>query len=212
MTGQSTTEKFAGAKCACGKPVLWVRRTQFAGDHPFCDECARKEGDFGKLDDTGASYFWERIGEAPPDAPAVAVDQAPPDVVDQLAAWLRTRKPANVKYELAAAFLKTLRDERNSERAAASNAHSILELVGRSLREAETERDRLKRTVEHYKKAAGEIQSVADMFVDSIDEGIRGIARAMKNRLTACYSAITADNIEHYNREIERLNQEKEST
>jgi endogenous inhibitor of DNA gyrase (YacG/DUF329 family) len=39
----------------CGKPADWVRSTQFAGDHPFCDEHARKEPDFEK---DGDSYFY----------------------------------------------------------------------------------------------------------------------------------------------------------
>jgi len=45
--------------CECGKPAAWARRTQFAGDHYFCDEDARRQRDFGKSD---PSYFhWERL-------------------------------------------------------------------------------------------------------------------------------------------------------
>lgn len=48
-------------KCAnepCPNDVAWVRCTQFAGDHPFCDECARKEKDFTVVDKTGGNYYW----------------------------------------------------------------------------------------------------------------------------------------------------------
>jgi hypothetical protein len=44
-------------KCAfCDKPAQWVRATQFAGNHFFCDEHAKKESDFGK--DGGSYFFW----------------------------------------------------------------------------------------------------------------------------------------------------------
>ncbi len=44
-------------KClSCGKEADWVRYTQFAGDHPFCDECARKEVDF--LEEN-SYHFWK---------------------------------------------------------------------------------------------------------------------------------------------------------
>ena len=44
-------------KCFCGKPAVYVRKTQFAGDHYFCEECAKKENGFMKNDD---SYqFWK---------------------------------------------------------------------------------------------------------------------------------------------------------
>jgi hypothetical protein len=39
----------------CEKEVAWIRCTQFAGEHPYCEECAKKEEDFGKDDD---SYFY----------------------------------------------------------------------------------------------------------------------------------------------------------
>ena len=43
-------------KClVCGEPAEWTRHTQFAGDHPYCEEHAKKEDDFGEDD----SYtFW----------------------------------------------------------------------------------------------------------------------------------------------------------
>jgi hypothetical protein len=45
----------------CGKPALYVRHTQFAGDHPFCMFHALAEPDF--LEDD--SYkFWEKIDPA----------------------------------------------------------------------------------------------------------------------------------------------------
>ncbi len=42
----------------CNKPANWIRHTQFSGSHPFCEEHAKKEKDFGEDD----SYkFWEEI-------------------------------------------------------------------------------------------------------------------------------------------------------
>ena len=44
----------------CDKPAVWVRYTQFAGDHPFCQEHAEAESDFGEND----SYKdWAKIVE-----------------------------------------------------------------------------------------------------------------------------------------------------
>ncbi len=43
----------------CDKPATWIRDTQFSGKHPFCDDHAKQQKDFGKSDD---SYFvWEKI-------------------------------------------------------------------------------------------------------------------------------------------------------
>ena len=43
----------------CYSPAVWVRSTQFSGDHPYCLECAQKEKDF---DVTDPSYqFWYKI-------------------------------------------------------------------------------------------------------------------------------------------------------
>jgi len=43
----------------CTQPATWVRHTQFSGDHPFCEEHARQEKDFGQED---PSYFyWRKI-------------------------------------------------------------------------------------------------------------------------------------------------------
>jgi hypothetical protein len=46
-------------KClVCGAPAEWIRCTQFAGDHPYCEHHARKEDDFG----TDDSYeFWKKL-------------------------------------------------------------------------------------------------------------------------------------------------------
>jgi hypothetical protein len=41
--------------------VRWVRCTQFAGDHPYCGDCAPKEKDFG--DDTNSHSYWCTIEE-----------------------------------------------------------------------------------------------------------------------------------------------------
>jgi hypothetical protein len=48
-------------KCIiCDKPAEWIRGTQFAGDHPFCDEHAKQEKGFG----TDDSYeYWYNILE-----------------------------------------------------------------------------------------------------------------------------------------------------
>jgi endogenous inhibitor of DNA gyrase (YacG/DUF329 family) len=44
----------------CGKPAVWIRSTQFAGDHPFCKEHAEAESDFGEND----SYaYWYEVTE-----------------------------------------------------------------------------------------------------------------------------------------------------
>ena len=38
-------------KCAiCNEPATWMRYTQFAGNHPFCDKHAELETDFGSED------------------------------------------------------------------------------------------------------------------------------------------------------------------
>ena len=41
----------------CAAQATWVRRTQFAGNHHFCDTHAKAEADFGKEDPS--SFFWE---------------------------------------------------------------------------------------------------------------------------------------------------------
>jgi hypothetical protein len=42
----------------CEQPASWVRSTQFAGDHPYCDEHALMEEDFGQED---SSTFWKEV-------------------------------------------------------------------------------------------------------------------------------------------------------
>jgi hypothetical protein len=42
----------------CDNPASWERSTQFAGDHPYCDEHALMEEDFGQEDD---STFWKEV-------------------------------------------------------------------------------------------------------------------------------------------------------
>lgn len=49
----------------CDKPAEWIRSTQFAGDHPFCNEHARQEKGFGTED----SYeYWYEIKDVKDDA------------------------------------------------------------------------------------------------------------------------------------------------
>lgn len=43
----------------CEGFAKWVRKTQFAGDHFFCDGHAREEEDFGKEID--GQFFWKKI-------------------------------------------------------------------------------------------------------------------------------------------------------
>ena len=40
----------------CDNPATWMRYTQFAGNHPFCDKHAELETDFGSDD-----IDWEKI-------------------------------------------------------------------------------------------------------------------------------------------------------
>lgn len=53
-------------KCLiCDKPAEWIRGTQFAGDHPFCDEHAKQEKGFGVND----SYeYWYEVKDTKDDA------------------------------------------------------------------------------------------------------------------------------------------------
>ena len=42
----------------CGKPAVWVRDTQFAGEHPYCQEHAEQQTDFLEAD----SYaYWYKL-------------------------------------------------------------------------------------------------------------------------------------------------------
>lgn len=47
-------------KCIiCNQPAEWVRSTQFAGDHPYCEYHAKKEDDFGEESDS--YFYWYKI-------------------------------------------------------------------------------------------------------------------------------------------------------
>jgi hypothetical protein len=45
----------------CETPADWVRCTQFAGNHFYCDLHAKLEKDFGK--DDSSYFFWHKIKE-----------------------------------------------------------------------------------------------------------------------------------------------------
>jgi hypothetical protein len=44
--------------CECKAVAVWVRHTQFAGDHPYCDIHAKAEKDFLAEDST---KMWEKV-------------------------------------------------------------------------------------------------------------------------------------------------------
>jgi hypothetical protein len=44
----------------CDKKAKWVRSTQFAGEHPFCEDHAKLESDFM---DNDSYTFWYTIKE-----------------------------------------------------------------------------------------------------------------------------------------------------
>ena len=47
-------------KCIeCGSPAVWVRSTQFCGDHPYCEKCAKNDDDFGK--DDPSYQLWYKV-------------------------------------------------------------------------------------------------------------------------------------------------------
>ena len=46
-------------KCVeCDKPATWMRCTQFAGDHPYCEYHAKLEPDF---EDSDSYHFWKEL-------------------------------------------------------------------------------------------------------------------------------------------------------
>lgn len=45
----------------CDAPAVWVRCTQFAGDHPYCNKHARMESDFN--DEPDSYHYWHEIGQ-----------------------------------------------------------------------------------------------------------------------------------------------------
>lgn len=44
----------------CDQPAVWVRSTQFAGDHPYCEHHAIQEKDFHDAD---SYFYWYKIKE-----------------------------------------------------------------------------------------------------------------------------------------------------
>ena len=49
-------------KCIeCDEPAEWVRSTQFAGDHPYCERHAMKQSDFN--DEPDSYSYWYKIEE-----------------------------------------------------------------------------------------------------------------------------------------------------
>ena len=42
----------------CDKPAKYIRYTQFSGNHPFCNECAKLENAFGEVDNY---EYWSAI-------------------------------------------------------------------------------------------------------------------------------------------------------
>lgn len=42
----------------CDTPAVWIRHTQFAGSHPFCDKHANLEKDFK---DENSDNYWENL-------------------------------------------------------------------------------------------------------------------------------------------------------
>jgi hypothetical protein len=52
--------KQAQSRCLeCKSPATWRRRTQFSGDHPYCDKHARRESDFGQ--ENPSYFYWEAV-------------------------------------------------------------------------------------------------------------------------------------------------------
>ncbi|MCX6736459.1 MAG: hypothetical protein NTZ13_05245 [Candidatus Parcubacteria bacterium] len=51
-----TQEKLACLEC--GSPAEWIRYTQFSGNHPYCEACAKKETDFPE--GNGSYSDWDK--------------------------------------------------------------------------------------------------------------------------------------------------------
>ena len=45
--------------CDCNEEAKWVERTQFGGDHYYCDKHAREQINFGLTD--SSYFFWEEL-------------------------------------------------------------------------------------------------------------------------------------------------------
>lgn len=46
----------------CGAPADYIRHTQFAGNHPFCEKHAKEQTDFGVEDPS--YFFWEKLNDS----------------------------------------------------------------------------------------------------------------------------------------------------
>ena len=58
---ESLPEELSCCAPECFEDADWVRSTQFAGDHPYCDTHAKQEKDFGQED--SSSFFWQTTSE-----------------------------------------------------------------------------------------------------------------------------------------------------
>lgn len=49
-------------KCSeCDEPAVWVRSTQFAGEHPYCEKHAMQQSDFN--DEPDSYSYWYKVDE-----------------------------------------------------------------------------------------------------------------------------------------------------
>lgn len=55
-----TPDKCCGTDCT--KDAEWVRKTQFAGDLAFCEDCSKKFDDFGTADASWSYAYWVKLG------------------------------------------------------------------------------------------------------------------------------------------------------
>lgn len=46
----------------CSNKAKWIRKTQFAGDHPFCELCVTLESDFFEGSDSN-NVYWVELDE-----------------------------------------------------------------------------------------------------------------------------------------------------
>ncbi len=53
------TGVFTGLCDECDDPAVWVRKTQFSGNHHFCRKHAEAEENFGESDPS--YFFWEKL-------------------------------------------------------------------------------------------------------------------------------------------------------
>lgn len=45
----------------CTEPAVWVRSTQFAGEHPYCEKHAKEQSDFN--DEPDSYCYWYKVDE-----------------------------------------------------------------------------------------------------------------------------------------------------